>query len=226
MPEPARVPRSAGVAGLAFAALFVASLVLLRTHPEPNATAQEIARFYRDHEAGDLVLVGLYLVPFSGIAFLWFIAAIRQRVGEQEDRFFATVFLGSGLLFVAMLFAAAAAAAAPVAASRFQDAPPPGAGEVGLARSLAHTLLYVYAVRAAAVFIIVTSTIGRRTGTIPRWLVALGYAGALVLLLSISFLQAIVLIFPAWVVAISVLILTATADGRPPPSAVAQLDHA
>ena len=141
MPEHARVPRSAGVAGLVFAALFVASLALLRGHPEPGATAQEIARFYRDQESGDLVLVGLYLVPFSGIAFLWFIAAIRGRVGEQEDRFFATVFLGSGLLFVAMLFAAAAAAAAPVAASRFQDASPPSADEVDLARGLGDTLL-------------------------------------------------------------------------------------
>jgi hypothetical protein len=45
-----------------------------------------------------VALVGLYLAPFAGIAFLWFIAAIRSQLGEREDRFFATVFLGSGLL--------------------------------------------------------------------------------------------------------------------------------
>ena len=50
----------------------------------------------------------LYLVPFAGIAFLWFIGVLRDRLGEREDSFFATVFLGSGLLFVAMLFASAA----------------------------------------------------------------------------------------------------------------------
>ena len=51
------------------------------------------------------------LIPFAGIAFLWFIGVLRDRIGEREDRFFATVFLGSGLLFVAMLFVAAAIAA-------------------------------------------------------------------------------------------------------------------
>ena len=202
-----RTPRSAGIAGLAFALLFVASLLLLRHHPAPGAAQKEIAEFYLRRQSGNLVLVGLYLVPFSGIAFLWFIAVIRSRVGEREDRFFATVFLGSGLLFVAMLFAAAAAAAAPVAASRFQDAPPPSPDAVGLARSLAYTMLYVYGVRAAAVFMIVTSTIGLRTATLPRWLVGTGYAAAAVLLFSISFFDAIVMVFPAWVAAVSVVIL-------------------
>jgi hypothetical protein len=202
-----RAPRSAGIAGLVFATLFVASLLLLRHHPAPGATEQEIADFYVGRQSGNLVMVGLYLVPFSGIAFLWFIAVIRSHVGEREDRFFATVFLGSGLLFVAMLFAAAAAAAAPVAASRFQDAPAPSPDAVGLARSLAYTLLYVYGVRAAAVFMLVTSTIGLRTGTLPRWLVGTGYAAALVLLFSVSFFDPIVLVFPGWVAAVSVVIL-------------------
>jgi len=218
-----RAPRAAGIAGLAFATLFVASLVLLRHHPAAGASEQEIADFYRDDQSGNLVLVGLYLVPFSGIAFLWFIAVIRSRVGDREDRFFATVFFGSGLLFVAMLFAAAAAAAAPVAATRFLDAPQPSADAISFARSLAFTCLYVYGVRAGAVFMIVTSTIGLRTGTLPRWLVGAGYAAALVLLFSIAFLEAIVLVFPLWVAAVSVHILRSpassgsddTAGGRP-----------
>ena len=50
------------------------------------------------------------LLPFAGIAFLWFIAVVRDRLGELEDRFFATAFLGSGLLFIAMVFNAAAVA--------------------------------------------------------------------------------------------------------------------
>ncbi len=56
--------------------------------------------------------VSLNLVPFAGIAFLWFIGVLRDRIGEREDRFFATVFLGSGLLFVAMMFVAVAVAGA------------------------------------------------------------------------------------------------------------------
>jgi hypothetical protein len=50
------------------------------------------------------------MLPFAGIAFLWFIAVMRDRLGELEDRFFTTVFLGSGLLFIAMIFTAVAIA--------------------------------------------------------------------------------------------------------------------
>ena len=50
--------------------------------------------------------LALNIIPFAGIAFLWFMGVLRDRFGQQEDRFFATVFLGSGLLFLAMLFAA------------------------------------------------------------------------------------------------------------------------
>jgi hypothetical protein len=99
-------PRATGIAGLVISALFVVSLLLIRERPAPGSTAKRIADFY---------LVGLYLVPFAGIAFLWFVAAIRSHLGEREDRFFATVLLGTGILFVATLFAASAAAAALVA---------------------------------------------------------------------------------------------------------------
>ena len=150
-----RAPRAAGVAGLAFAVLFIASLLLLRSQPAAGSTAEEIAAWYLRTDSKHLAVVGLYFAPFAGIAFLWFIAVIRHHVGNREDQFFATVFLGSGLLFVAMLFAAAAAAGAPLAAVKFQGAPVPSADAIGLARALAYTFLYVYGVRAAAVFMIV-----------------------------------------------------------------------
>jgi hypothetical protein len=113
------------------------SVLLLRARPAAGSSAQEIADFYLERDSGRVALVGLYLAPFAGIAFLWFIAAIRSQIGEREDRLFATVFLGSGLLFVVMLFATSAAAGALLAAVRFQDQPPPGADTVMFARALA-----------------------------------------------------------------------------------------
>ena len=102
-----RTPRAAGVAGLLFSALFVASILLLRHHPPSGASAAELGAFYL-HGGGKYVnLVGLYLAPFAGIAFLWFVAVARSQIGHRSDRFFDTVFLGSGVLFVAMVFAAA-----------------------------------------------------------------------------------------------------------------------
>ena len=207
-------PRAAGVAGLAFAVLFVASILLLRGHPSGGSTAAEIRDFYLGRHAGSVALVGVYLAPFSGIAFLWFIATIRNLIGDREDRFFATVFLGSGLLFVAMLFVAAGAGGALLAAVKFQDEPLPSPDSVVIVRSLAFGFLFVYAMRMAAVFMIVVSTIGLRLGVFPRWLVVAGYVAALVLILNVSYSEVLVLVFPAWVAAVSVVILKADRPAR------------
>lgn len=206
-------PRAAGVAGLVFAALFGVSIVLVRSHPDGGSSPSEITDFYLHGGGGRLALVGLYLVPFAGIAFLWFIAVIRNLIGDREDRFFATVFLGSGLLFVAMLFVAAGVGGALVAAVRIQDEPVPSPEAVGLVRSLSFAFLFVYAVRMAAVFMIVVSTIGMRLGIFPRWLVLAGYIAALVLLLNVSYLELLVLVFPAWVAVMSLVILRAGRSG-------------
>jgi len=105
-----------GVAGLAFAPLFLASVLLLRHPPSGASTAAEIRDFYLEENAGRIALVGVYLAPFAGIAFLWLIAVVRNLIGDREDRFFATVFLGSDLLFLAMLFISAGASGALMAA--------------------------------------------------------------------------------------------------------------
>jgi hypothetical protein len=210
-------PRAAGIAGLVFAALFAASMLLVRARPTPGSSAEEVAAFYLEHSAGRTALVGLYLVPFAGIAFLWFIAVIRGHLGAREDRFLSTVFIGSGLLFVAMLFAAAACAGALYAAVKFQDQPPPSPDTVVLARALAFAFLFVFGVRAAAVFMLVVSTIGLRTGFLPRWLVVVGYVAGIVFLLTVTYVESLALLLPAWVTAVSIVILR---DARRAPDAV------
>ena len=99
-------PRAAAIAGIAFSLLLITSLVLIRLSvPEdPQDAGDWLAGGWQT------VSLALNLLPFAGIAFLWFIGVVRDRLGEYEDRLFATVFLGSGLLFLAMLFASAAVA--------------------------------------------------------------------------------------------------------------------
>ena len=126
--------------------------------------------------------VALNLIPFAGIAFLWFIGVLRDRIGEREDRFFATVFLGSGLLFVAMLFVAAAIAGGLIAG--MSSSGTPGAGTLALSRNVTSILLNVYAMRMAAVFTLTTVTIARRTQLVSRWLTVAGLVTALVLLVG------------------------------------------
>jgi hypothetical protein len=130
------------------------------------------------------VVIGLNLVPFAGIAFVWFIGVIRDRISGREDRFFATVFLGSGVLFVGMLFVAAAVAGGLFPAASGPG--PPGAGTLAVGRGATAILLNVYAMRMAAVFTLTTVTIARRTRIVSRWLEVAGLATALVLLAGIG----------------------------------------
>ena len=198
-------PRAAGVAGIVFAVLFFLTLALLGKTVGVALDTQTVM----DNLSGSgstPALVGLYMVPFAGIAFLWFIGVVRDRIGVREDRFFATIFLGSGLIFVAMLFAGTAVIGGLVAGSRFGTATPTDVSTVGFARSVGYSFLFVYAAKAAGVFTLATSTIFRRARW-PRWTSLSGFVTAAVLILSISFFEPIVVVFAVWVAAISVYVL-------------------
>ena len=186
-------PRAAGVAGIIFSLFFVAALALLAEVVGVGLDAETVMENL-DGSSSTLGLVGLYLVPFAGIAFLWFIAVVRDRIGEHEDKFFATAFLGSGLLFVAMLFAAAAVLGGLIAGNRLGTAAPTDIATVGFARSVGYSFLFVYAAKSAGVFILATSTIMRRSGW-PRWTSISGFIVAAVLILSVSFFEPIVMLF-------------------------------
>jgi hypothetical protein len=200
-------PRAAGVAGIVFAVLFVLALLLLRQAVGMDLDNETVLHNISGTGlASDLALAGLYAVPFAGIAFLWFIGVVRDRVGAREDRFFATVFLGSGLLFVAMLFASTAVLAGLIAGNRYGTAAPTDVATVGFARSVGYSFLFVYASKMAGVFTLVMCTIIRRLGW-PRWTYLSGFATATLLILSISFFEPIVVLFAAWVAAISLYVL-------------------
>jgi hypothetical protein len=153
------------------------------------------------------VAMALNLIPFAGIAFLWFIGVLRDRLGGLEDRLFATVFLGSGLLFLAMLFFSAAIV---VRSDHFYAADPArmhGSTTFMLARAVSYEVMNVYAIRMAGVFMIATSTLALRTGFIARWIAFLGYALALLLLLGSRHIDRLILVFPLWVLLTSCYIL-------------------
>jgi hypothetical protein len=208
-----RAPRAAGVAGILFAVLFIGVLLLVRA--PTSAPIEVVAEWYGNAGRSRIVLMGLYGIPLAGIAFLWFIGAIRARIGSREDQLFATVFLGSGLLFVAMLFAAAAVASAM--ALRLEELGTVGTVDpevIQFSQALTSAFLYVYAARAAGVFMIVTSTIAMRTRAVPRWVALTGYAIALLLLLTIREFQLIMTLFPLWVALLSIFILISPPVGE------------
>ena len=209
-----RAPWAASIAGLLFAALFTAALVLMRSSPLSAADDVELRSLMAEGRDQWLFVGAMYLAPFAGIMFLWFIAVVRDQVGEREDRFFATVFFGSGLLFVALLFAAAAVAGSLTVGFRYLGLPAPSMDEVASTRALGYTLLFGFSTRAAAVFLFSMGTIGMRSQTFPKWLAWTAYLAGLVLLLVVAFFDWIVLILPAWVAVVSVFILRRERAGR------------
>jgi len=198
-PRNLSTPRAAGIAGILFAVLFTASIMVVQAFVGLTPSQFAEAAGGSLHRTGTILTS--YLVPFAGIAFLWFIGVVRDRIGAQEDRFFATVFLGSGILFVAMMFSAAAVVAAVLSLSTYAPE------SVELGRSIARSMLYTYGARSAGVFTIVTSTIILRTHVTSRWVAFLGFLLGLTLLLSVQWFDLIILLFPAWVALLSVLIL-------------------
>lgn len=211
--QPIRPPRSAAVAGILFAVLYGSALVLMVLSIPPYAIADY--EWVRTHAR--MVELALILVPFAGIAFLWFIGVIRDQLGDAEDRFFSTVFFGGGLLFLTLTFIAAALVGGLLSSYAIISSTLIESGVFLYGRSVFYQVLNIYAIRMAGVFMISLATIWLRTGVMHRAWAIVTYALALVLLLSIGFSLWVLLIFPAWVLAVSVHLLALNL--RTPPDA-------
>jgi hypothetical protein len=199
-----KTPKAAAIAGIAFSVLQIAIIGMLR-RSIPADPLDPGAWLVTEPKT---VTLALNLIPFAGVAFLWFIGVLRDRLGQQEDRFFATVFFGSGLLFLAMLFAAAAIIGTIVLMATSAD---PGelikSSTFRFARAAAYIIMNVYAVKMAAVFMFSTSTVVIYTTIAPRWIAYVGYVLALVLLIGSYYISWSFAVLPVWVLLVSVYIL-------------------
>src|SRR6516165_10606745 len=187
-----RTPRAAAVAGILFSLLLFATFGLMRLSVpgdpfEPGAWLNGSLKY---------VALAMNLVPFAGVAFLWFVGVLRDRLGAREDQFFATVFLGSGLLLLAMLFAAAAVVGAIIIAFHAAPEALEHSATFHFGRGLAYGMINIYLVKTASVFMITTSTIALFTHLTPRWLAIGGYVIAIVLLIGSYYLDWSLMVFP------------------------------
>ena len=198
-------PRAAAIAGILFSLLYIIVITLIRSAvPEkPEELGDWLATGLRTVE------LALNLLPFAGIAFLWFIGVVRDRLGEHEDRFFATVFFGSGLLFLAMLFASAAMAGGILAMYGTDPARLIASGIYTYGRMVTYELMNVYTLKMAGVFMLSMSTLTLRTGIAPRWMAYLGFVSAVFLILSLGLIYWAPVVFPLYVFMFSVYIMVA-----------------
>jgi hypothetical protein len=198
-----RTPRAAAIAGILFSGLLSAAMLLFLSAVPKDALDQGAWL----SSGLERVVVAINLMPFAGIAFLWFIGVVRDRLADAEDRLFATVFLGSGLLFLAMMFVAISVFGAMVALQLARPGSLANSTTFALARAFAYTLVNVYAIKMAGVFMLITSTIAVRTAFVARWMAAPGFVMALFLLSASQWFDWSFIVFPVWAMLISVYIL-------------------
>ena len=198
-------PRAAAIAGVLFSVLTITSFVVFRLSVPYRRG--DVALWLNDPLRRNAVQFAIHLVPFAGISFLWFIGVLRSRLGRLEDQFFATVFLGSGLLYVASIFVGAALLGSLLDAFISEGAGVVNDESFRLTRRIAAALINVFAIKMAGVFIMSSSTIILRTAILPRWVAFAGYASAVVLLVIITSWPWIALLFPLWILLVSACIL-------------------
>jgi hypothetical protein len=204
-----KTPRAAALAGVIFALLFGSVLVLIRLRM-PEGVKDSTYWLSNNHTG---IATAAVLMPFAGISFLWFIGVVRDGFGRYEDRFFASVFLGSGLLFLAMMFVATAVAAGLVATNAGVIDPAAHAEVIDFGKMVVLSTTKTYAIRMAAVFMISAATIWLRTGLMPKWLAVLTYLVAVAILIASDLTMWVTLAFPIWVLVVSGLFLV-----RPNPA--------
>ena len=165
-----KTPKAAAIAGMVFSSLTVAAfwLIWISVPDDPQEPGSWLGA------NSNTVVLALNLLPFAGIAFLWFIGVLRDRLGQLEDRFFATVFFGSGLLFLGMLFSAAAIVGAILMAFPQSRKSWSTAATFYFARAAVYTIVNIYMIKMAGVFMSATSTVAIYTGFVPRWLAVFG----------------------------------------------------
>ena len=212
-----RTPRAAAIAGILFA-LMLGTVIVVMSSAIPRDPAH-MGIWITNASSRSSVAFAINLIPFAGIAFLWFIGVIRNRLADREDKFFATVFLGSGLLLVGMLFTAAAVMGSVLFV--YSESPTLSGDTLRIALVLASTLLVTFGARMAAVFTLSVTMIGLRTELVPSWLSVIGVVCAISLLLTPPAPKLTQLLFPLWVLILSLHILVVSI--RSPASGTA--DH-
>jgi hypothetical protein len=199
-----KTPKAAAIAGIAFSLLMILIIWLLR-RSIPDDPLEPGGWLASDAKTAALAL---NLVPFAGVAFLWFIGVLRDRLDQQEDRFFATVFFGSALLFLAMLFVAAALGGALIlVASSMDPNELINSATFRFVRAATYVITNVYAIKMAGVFMFSTSTVVIYTEIAPRWIAYLGYLLACILLVGSYYISWSFAVLPIWILLVSIYTL-------------------
>lgn len=209
--------------GAAFTLFFLAGLLSFSQAPRKGASDAEIVSYYSGSNQELVLLSGLYLLPFAAVAFLWFIAALRQWVEMSSstiDHLLATVQMLSGVGFITLAFAAAGAATIVASSVELANLPV----DPTIARQFplySRTLLIIFGMRMAAIFVTTTAKLGHEARLLPRWFVFGSYGVAAALFLVATLNVWLVVVFPLWVLVLNGIVWFHGRTIAPEPAASA-----
>ncbi len=198
-------------AGIIHSVLLLLAFYLYSSRvPKVDASDADLVAFYANPDERRAILIaGLYLIPFAGIAFIWFTISLRMWLTGSVRRLtplLANLMLVCGVIYVSLLFCAGASLAVTATIAEFTSS----GVEPSLARlfpQFGTTILLVFAMRMAAMTVFAMSTIGRTKGVLPKWFSYLGYLLGLALLLTASLNNYLVVLFPSWVLIFCLILL-------------------
>jgi hypothetical protein len=199
--------------GVAFSILFAVGIWLLHLHPPPGAPAADLMEFYASESRMRPVLIGgIYVLPLAGVAFLWFMGLLRTWLHSRASRvseLFSTVQILAAAIFVALVLMAAGAGTAGIMSQSV------GAGVVSvdaarLFPSFSRTLLLIFALRMAAIVVMTSAAVGHQALLFPRWFRVISTVIAVLLFITATLSEWLLLLFPVWVLMLAGLILNAT----------------
>ncbi|MCE3554120.1 hypothetical protein LWC33_22040 [Pseudonocardia sp. RS11V-5] len=208
--DTASAARIAAISGIVFAVLFVVALLLVHRAPTLADPDSAYAGFYANGGDQLFVAVGIYLVPLAGIAFLWHMTAIRAVLDTLTPTPSAMAHglnLLAGAIFVTLLFAGTAAAGAVAFGVYFGHSPAEDPQTARALTGVGYGLVFIFAVRGAGMFALTTTTLLRNAKVLPLVPAVVAYLLAAFLLLAVTNKPVAVLVFPAWVVLISIFLL-------------------
>lgn len=215
------------VAGITFALLFAAALVLIERTPKLGSAAHTYEAFYASSDNETLVTVGLYVIPFAGIAFLWFMMALREllaTVSPPPAEMPRGLQLASGVAFLCLVFCGTAAGGGVALLLKLSSAPAPSVDVLRSLNGVGYALVFVFAVRMAGMFVITTTSLAWAAGLLPRWLMAISYVMAAFLLINTTNHPATLLVYPAWVLLVSLAVWWRAIHRAAPVRASAVID--
>ena len=199
-----RSPRSAALAGIGYSILMITGMTIISSLA--RVRLEDITPELLETWSKKASLI-ILLVPFAGIMFLWFTGVVRDLLGEQEDRFFSTIFFGSGIVQVVLLFLWGAIFGAIMATKTMMVVESTDTRMYLFGFALMNEIIGNYSLRMAGVYMTAINTLWSKTGLMPRWMTIITYILALGFLVAAERIREARFIFPVWVFVVSVYIL-------------------